>query len=291
MVLFIIVVILSLTIYTNASKNDEQDQKQKAFSEIQFLETKLVNLFNTMNNIETRNYKIITSELSKESTKKTQTDSSSSGSTSGGAGGQSSSSDSEQTSTSGDEQEKKKFELKANGVLTKEEEINWDSVKMEVENLYTSLPSITMDFYQLNINQEDVLAFNSEYDQLTSVAKDEKKEEMLTQLTKLYEYLPKFLRDSSQDELYSTLIETKYHILKAYAKLDQENWQEISDDVKNAVDSYSKLLTNTEIDSKKQYDISKTYVMINELQNAVNVKDISVFLIKYKNLLEEMNHI
>ena len=31
--------------------------------------------------------------------------------------------------------------------------------------------------------------------------------------------------------------------------------------------------------------------MLNELQNAVNLKDTTVFLIKYKNLLEEMNNI
>ena len=30
--------------------------------------------------------------------------------------------------------------------------------------------------------------------------------------------------------------------------------------------------------------------MLNELQNATNVKDEAVFLIKYKNLLEEINN-
>mgnify|MGYP004640057895 FL=1 len=54
---------------------------------------------------------------------------------------------------------------------------------------------------------------------------------------------------------------------------------------------YSKLLSNTKLDSSKQYNISKIYVMINELQNAVEVQNESVFLIKYKNILEEMNSI
>ena len=29
--------------------------------------------------------------------------------------------------------------------------------------------------------------------------------------------------------------------------------------------------------------------MLNELQNAIKVQDVNVFLIKYKNILEEMN--
>lgn len=65
-ILIIIIIILSLTIYTNANKNNEQDEYDKAFSEIKFLESKIVNLLNSMNNIETRNYKISYGEISKE---------------------------------------------------------------------------------------------------------------------------------------------------------------------------------------------------------------------------------
>lgn len=293
-VLISIVVVLSLTIYTNASKDNGENQKEKIFSEIKFVETKIANLLNTMNNIETRNYNVVTSELSKETMEKSNNNSGSSGGESGGdssSGSPNSSTGSSQGTISEDEQDKKKFELKSSGILTNTQDINWESVKSEIENLYTSLPSMTMDLYQSNINQEDILGFNTEYDNLTSVAKDEKKEETLTELVKVYEYLPKFLKGSEQDELYTTLIEAKYNVFKAYAKLDSQNWQEISNDIKGAIDTYSKLLTNTNIDTRKQYDISKGYVMLNELKNAVDLQDSSVFLIKYKNLLEEINNI
>lgn len=301
-ILIVIVIVLSLTIYTNASKDDEKELKEKTFSQIKYMEGKIANLLNSMNNIEVRNYSVVTSEMSKATTEKSESESDGSsggqqngGKTSSGGGsssdGQESSEDSSEGATNGKEEKQKKFELKATGVLTKTEDINWDIIKNEVENLYTSLPSITMDLYQFNINQEDILGFNTQYDKLTNVIKDEKKEESLTELANLYQYFPKFLRGSEQEELYSILIETKANIFKAYAKLDAQNWQEISDDIKNAIEVYSKLLTNTEIDSKKQYDISKGYVMVNELQNAVNLKDPAVFLIKYKNLLEEFNNI
>lgn len=299
-VLIAIMAILSLTIYTNASKDDGENQKEKTFSEIKFMETKLTNLFNTMNNIEARNYSVVTSELSKETTEKSNNDNSSSKngsegeSSSGGdssTSGENSSDTSSQGTSTQDEQDKKKFELKPNGVLTNTDDINWESVKSEIESLYTSLPSITIDLYQLNVKQEDILAFNTEYDKLASMAKDEKKEEVLTELTKVYEYLPKFLRSSGQDELYTTLVETKYNIFKGYSRLDRQNWQGISNDVNNSINSYSKLLANTDIDARKQYNISKGYIMLNELQNAVNLQDSSVFLIKYKNLLEEINNI
>jgi hypothetical protein len=134
------------------------------------------------------------------------------------------------------------------------------------------------------------LNFNTEYDKLTSAVKDEKKEETLAELSKVYEYLPKFLEESEQEEMYTTLIETKYNILKGYSKLDEQNWQEIGNDINSGINSYSKLLTNTNIDSEKQYNISKAYIMLNELKNAVDLEDTAVFLIKYKNLVEEINN-
>lgn len=197
----------------------------------------------------------------------------------------------EKSSSEENQESKKKFGMKQKGVLTNSDEINWNSLKSEIENLYLSLPTITMELYQLNVNQEDVLGFNTEYDKLTAMVKDEKKEETLVQLTKLYDYFPKFLRGTGQDELYITLVETKNNVLKAYSKLDSQNWQEISNDVKNGIDSYSRLLTSTEVDNSKQYNVSKTYIMLNELQKAVTIQDSSVFLIKYKNLIEEINNI
>lgn len=294
--LIVIVTVLSLTIYTNASKDDGESQKEKIFSEIEFLETKLTNLFNTMNNIEDTSFNVITSKLSKETTEQSSSDGNSD-SSQGSSGesssrGDSSSNNSEENSTTqDDEKDDKKFELKLNGVLTNTDDINWEVVKSEVENIYTSLPSITMDLYQLDINQEDILGFNREYDNLTSVVKNENKEDTLVELTKVYEYLPKFLSSSKQEELYTVLVETKYNVFKAYSKLDGQNWEEISSDVNDSIASYSKLLTNTEIDTRKQYNISKMYIMLNELQNAVNLQDSSVFLIKYKNVLDEMSNL
>ncbi len=267
-----------------------ETQKEKLFAEIKFVESKIMNLFNAMNNIETTNYHVVTNQLSKESTEKSESNSSSGESSGDNSGGESS------NQTQGDnsedkKQDNKKFELKSNGILTYTEQINWDSVKDEVEKLYTTIPSLTMDLYQMNVKQEDVLAFNNQYDNLTTVVKDEKKEETLAELTKVYEFLPKFLKDSGQDEIYTVIVETKNNVLKGYSKLDNENWEEIANDIKNSIDIYSKLLSNTNIDTSKQYNISKSYVMLNELQNAVNLKDSSVFLIKYRNLIEELNQI
>ena len=295
---FLVIIILgmSVAVYANVNKDSKKDNKET--SEIEFIETKLVDLLNEMNHIETRNYSVSVSEITKQSQKKENQESKfstsdgqdlQSESGSGGDSGQGGTNNSEDSSQ--ETESSKKFELKSNGVLSNSSDIDWNYVKSEIETLYSSIPTITLDLYQINIAQEDILGFNKEFDNLTKIVKQENKEGTLKELSALYEYIPKFVNSITDDEMKKCLIESKSNLFKAYSKLDSKNWNEISKDTKQAISTYSKLLTNTNIDSSKQYGISKGYIMINELQNAVDLQDESVFLIKYKNILEEINNL
>ena len=303
-ILVAIIVVLFYAIYVNASKNNQIDQKQKTLTEIEWIESKIINLCNTMNNISFENYKLEVNKKGEEESKK-----SNNGEESTSGGGSESDSeeansnkensdtgDSSGSSSSGSDtnisskEEVKKFELINQNVLTASDEINWNNVKSEVETLYTSIPSITLDLYQVNLNQDDILGFNKEYDNLTKAVKEENKKDTLTQLVTLYEYIPKFVKNVNDDVLYQINIQTKAHILKAYVKLEDKDWTGIQGDVQNAIDTFNQLLTTTGIDTSKQYSVNKSYVMLNELQNAVQMQEESVFLIKYKNLLEELSN-
>ena len=298
-----IIVVLSILIYNNFFVKNKKNSTEKTISEVEFLETKLVKLLNEMNNIETRNYNISVSEITKQSKEqKSQKNSTQgNGSQSESNSNQSSSGDSQSTSDSvgketsdmsgSDEEKTERFDLKVNGVLTNTEQIDWEKIKGQVETLYSSLPTITLDLYQSNTNKEEILGFNNEFDNFTITVKEENKEKTLNELSKLYDYIPKFIENTGNDEIQKNIIETKSHIFKAYSKLDSKNWEEISEDITKSIEVYSQLLTNPNIEKSKRYSISKIYIMINELQNAVKLQDETVFLIKYKNILEEMNNL
>lgn len=308
LVLIIIIAILLIVIYSTISTGSSKNEKSKVLAEVEFLEMKLETMFNQMNNIEIRNYDVSVSEISKQKQSQqsggtTEAESSEEGSKSSGGNSkkegsseeeQGNSTKKEESNTSGNSQSSetsKKFDLEPIGVLSTSQEVKWENIKNEIEILYSSIPTITLDLYQLNVSQEDVLGFNKEFDILTTIVKSENKEDTLASLSKLYEFIPKFLQNATDDEVDKVIANTKNDIFKAYSKLDTKNWEEISKDTKQAVDNFSKLLSSTNIEQNKQYGISKTFVMINELQNAVEVQDESVFLIKYKNILEEINNI
>lgn len=297
-ILILIIFLSGFFIYKVFGKNGSNENiEEKTLAEVKHLESEFQNLFNQLNNISFENYKISSSEIEKEENEN-QLSSTSQNSTEGGESGSEKSGNSENSNNSKSSEEtsqssnNKQYKLEETGILTKNSEINWKQIKNDVEKIYTSLYPTTLDLYQTSTNQQDIINFNKEYDNLTKAVKDENKENSLIELSILYDYLPKFVENCTDDEKEQVVIRTKNNIFKAYSVLDKEEWSTISSNINNATQELTKLVTN--INNREignQYNINKTYVMINELQNAVTLKDKEVFLIKYKNLLEELQNI
>lgn len=293
-ILIVIIVVIGTTIFVRANEDGEKNKSEKALTELKYLDSKLEDIFNEMNNITMRNYKVYTSNIEPKKKEGTNTSSENSSSSEGGnskSSTQTTSNEQEEGNQSNeDEKNLKNYTMQQEGVLTNTDVIDWNKVKNEIELIYTSIPAITLDLYGLNINQEEILNFNRQFDNLTVLVKNQNKEETLRELAKTYQYIPKFAEKVTEDILYRTVLNTKTNVFTAYSKLDGKNWDEISNDMKNAINIFSQLLTGNVVNTNNQTTINKVYVMLNELQNATKVKDETVFLIKYKNLLEEINN-
>ena len=220
--IFLVIFVLSIAFilfksYANINKNE--DEKEKTETEIQRIELSFVNMFNELNNIKFENYRINTSQINKEDLKD---NSSSSASETTPSSGSSSSSESSSSGDQGESQkengssqsseeskENQNYEMKLSGVLTNNSDINWENLKNEVEILYSAIPSLTIDLYKININKEKITNFNQEYDNLMKAIKEENKQNALDALANLYNYLPDFIENSTDDINEKILIRTR----------------------------------------------------------------------------------
>ena len=302
--IFLVIFILSIAFIlfkSYADSNKNEDEKEKTETEIQRIELSFVNMFNELNNIKFENYRINTSQINKEDLKDNSSSSASESTpSSGGSSSSESSSSGEQgesqkengsSQSSEESKENQNYEMKLSGVLTNNSDINWENLKNEVEILYSAIPSLTIDLYKININKEKITNFNQEYDNLMKAIKEENKQNALDALANLYNYLPDFIENSTDDTNKKILIRTKNNIFKAYSLLDKNDWNAITENVNLANQEFTKMLTNSQSSNKNQYIINKAYVQINELQKSTQTKEKEIFLIKYKNLLEELENI
>lgn len=296
--ILLIIISLGFTIYKVIAKGDNNDLKAKTVSEIEYVEQNLVSLFNLLNNINYENYTIIAKVIDEnESTQSSDSNNSSGGSNksnneqeSGKSSSNGNSESSDNKATQGEKNEE--YELKRQGILTNQnDQIDWNTIKNQVESMYTYLTNMTLDLYQINIPQKDILNFNVQYDKLTKVIKDEDKNKTMKELVLLYEYIPGFIDGLGEEENKKIIAKTKNNIFKAYSLLDENNWKEISNNINLAIEEITPLLTKVSEEENKQYSINKCYILINELNTAINLQDREIFLIKYKNLLEELENI
>lgn len=302
------ILICILITLSGCTAQEENDVGQKVEEELRYLDDKLVSMLNQLNHIQYMGY-VITEEQNQESNKKSASGSSSNSEGSDNSQGGSSeegksASDQESDSSSGGSSSKQsqstsqgeggytKYGLKEVGVLTGDQkEIDWADLKNTIELLYSTWTSILVDLHSAQIQNQDILDFSTLMDQTITVIKQENKEQTLVSLVQLYAYLPKYIEQYSKDSDKTNLAYTKYYILGSYALVEQDRWEDMKTAIGQAQTYYSNLMNKVNENRQNQTQYSKIYVLLNEMNGAINLKDKDVYYIKYKCLMENISHI
>lgn len=287
--IFIIICILAMT---GCSKTDDKkDLKEKVEEELNYLDTHMISIINDLNNISLQNYKI-TSEMIEveEKSKELSTGSTGGEESSQQQEGQKNSSQSQSSKNSQEQNNIDITKMEPNSALTfNSNDVDWERIKYEIENLNESWSVILLDLYSLNVNNDDVIAFSSVLDNAIISIKNENKEDSLTNVAKLYSYIPTYEKAISAENNVQNIKQAKSFLINAYSFVQQGNWNEIQRNMTECEKTFKNVVNDIEFAKKNEYKINKTYVLIKELQNSLDLQDKEVFYMKYKNLLESIN--
>lgn len=283
-ILFLVILLIMIFVLTGCKNKEENEElKNKVNASIQYLDSNLLAILNRLNNISFENYYVTTEKIRLDNnTKSTSSSSESSKSDTEGESSNEFGKEKETTITVSDMKSK-------NILLADKNKIDWENIKAEIENLYSSWDSIIMDLYKLGINNEDILSFSSYLDEAILNIKQENKEASLINVSNLYSLLPVFLDSYTDDRTTINIKWTKAHIVKAYAFVGNKNWNQAITEIAQATDSYNSIMGDTDFINSKTYNINKTYVCLKELQNSSVKQDEDLFYIKYKSFMEEIN--
>ena len=265
--------LLSLTGCSNTA--DIEKLKEKNTKELEFLDSKIINIANKLNNIKLQKY-VLTKEKNEKITEKTST----------GEGNN----EEEQEDTSKEDIYTTK--LNPNTVLEgNTTDIDWEYIKTNVEFMYSTCNVIILDLYELNVNNELILQLNQIFDQLIISAKNENKTECLRNLVDLYSLIPKYMENYIPQNPEVYIKYTKSNLLKAYYFAEIENWTEASNSLAIAEQTFANIINNIEFNQNRDSRVNKVYISLKELQNSMQKQDKEIFLIKYKVVVEELTEL
>lgn len=296
--LFLILLMVFFMVLTGCSKNEttSEDTKSKVVQELEYLDSQIVSIANKLNNISMRDYTISSEEVSlgEENSGGSSGELSNGGSSSSG-GGSSGSQQKESSSQSGSGGGSEKSNITTTQMELKtvlssnESDIDWNSIKSEIEIISEAWGVVILDLSSLNVDNNDILGFSSTLDDSILSIKDENKVDTLTNIAKLYSFIPKFERAISSQSSTQNIEQVKSYIINAYSLVEQDDWTGIETNIFECENTFKNLLNDMEYIKDKEYKVNRTYVLIKELQNSLPYKDKKLFYVKYKNLMESVN--
>lgn len=265
-IIFLVALVIIFFSGCSKQKTDEEQLRDKNISEIDYLDNYIMLMLNSINDIDLKQYdaKIEKTENLNEILQ-----------------------ESEETSSEDTGNNVVQYSMVPNTILNADKTINWKNLKLEIENLNNTWPSIIVDLYKANVDNKKLIEFSDLINTCIGNIKNENRTETLNSLAKLYEYIPVFLEKIVTDDQQVALAKTKVEVIKAYVNIDFENWDGFKSNLDSAISNFEPIVNNTN-EAEKEYNIRKAYVLLQEFKNAVDTKDKDLLFMKYKNLMEEL---
>ena len=263
------IIILSIGgyfLYSKAKSNEGNSVdtlKSKCISELDYLNTEILEIMNGLNNISYENFQITNKEVEV----------------------------SEEESNTISENSIDSSVVEFQNIITEDKDkVDWQSIRERVENMYTSWTTILIDLTTLNANKDNLLKYNQLMDTMIKNLEAKKKEECLKNGADLYSLLVTYIQDISGDSNLISLYKVKSNILYAYSRVDAQDWDSVNNYIQTAINEFGNIMNNQVNNINNIDSINKAYVLINELkEDAVN-KTGSIFYINYKNLMQELEN-
>lgn len=284
LILFISVVIALVIIFTSVivfSNTGDDKTREKVKEEISYIEIKLLGMINSLNNIP-----FSSDVLLQQNSIKGQSSQNNEQSDNSQSGGSNSSTSSNEVGENKKSEDFTKYSIQNQNILINDDKkIDWDYIKNSVEELHTTWTTIMIDLHSLNVKNDDILNFSNNLDALVLNIEKEDKRTTLNSLASLYSIIPiyasQFLDNS--DEI--NIDYTKSYIINSYVLLEDDKWDDMQKEIEKAQE-YFGLIINSMNENRTQSFVNKTYILLNEITNAIKLKDKKLYYLKYKNLME-----
>lgn len=317
--LILAIILIYVKVMAANNKSSEKDLNNKIEEEIKYLDSNIIKIMNKLNNITVINYKVYTREINDPSGSKgasgedsskgnssssMQEGNSSSGSSSGqgGQSGQGGSSGGESSQGGGSQgQEGSSSGASSSSPITVSElipntiissnnnETNWVELAYLLENIYSTWPTINLDLQEKGISSEMIDVFSLSMNGAIQALKNQDKGNTLVNLYNMYVNLPRYINATTSDASKINLYNTKANILNAYVlATTSDKWNDITNSVIEAKNNFNTILTSENDDKNTKTNLQKTYVILEDLERASKLNDKEIFLIGYKNVIQQL---
>lgn len=296
-IVVVILVLFSLVVFAS-NGNQELTLEEKVTQEIKYVDNYLVSMLGDFNGLHVGSFlkEDNSSEWQIDSLQddaKSSTNSQSSNSESNTSGNSEKASKIQEESQSKDHLINNKPNSKdtQSGVLSNQGkyETQWETIQTQIENLYQTWNTISIDLNTLNVDGKSILSFNDFLNTSTQYIKKKDKKASMEQIARLYQLLPKYSEDYKPNSKETHVLEIKNAVVTAYVYVTNDDWEAAKKQLSSAITQFTSLLNSVGQNFQNQILVNQCYILVNELNKAIGLQDKEIFFIQYQNLMGKMD--
>lgn len=170
----------------------------------------------------------------------------------------------------------------------KDNTVDWDSIQKDTEYLNSSLDTIVLDLSETKISNDDLVNFRNELNNVNIAISGKNENELMQRCSYLYSLLPTYLEKYSNDKNEINNMKLKSLVLSSFIQAIFLDWQSAKTTIGLAETKYKEMMDDIDYMKEYSYNLNKTYVLLEELKNAIDIEQADLSRIKYINFIEKI---
>lgn len=130
--------------------------------------------------------------------------------------------------------------------------------------------------------------FHGLLDECVKKMQEENKADTLIVLSNMYNYIPTFLSQVTDNQKFISLLQTKAFIMQSYALVEQDKCDEMLSIIQKAIDTFLLVINQADNTNANVNTLNKIYIYLNEIKKTIQEKNKELYFVKYKNLVESI---
>ena len=240
----LIITLISIRLSNVNAQSANINLKEKLSEEISYMDSNIIEIMNKINNIDVIKYKVYTKEINESQGSSSNSNQGSSEETKGSESKEGSSQDENQSNSSENKNQTQNSttvsELVPNAILNQNEQApDWEQISFLMEKIYSTWPTVNLDFQKDGISNELISNFALSMDGVVQSIKNKDKNNTLINLFNIYINIPKYSASINEDENKQNLYNAKLNILNAYVIAStSDKWSDVTTSVTSAKDYF-----------------------------------------------------
>ena len=165
--------------------------------------------------------------------------------------------------------------------------IKWDDVNKEVQNLNSVLDTIMLDLSELEITNDELVNLRNEVNNLSISVTNKDDYNLLQKSSYIYSLLPTYMEKYSQDKNKIDNMKLKSLVLSALVQANFLEWDTAKNTALLVENKYKEMMDNVDYMKEYSYNLNKTYILIGEFKNAIDLEEVELTKQKYINFIDK----